>query len=360
MPRPRSANRKAGRQIARVLSGAWRVELPASPPALDDLKAVRSQLLATGAGPLTWRRVREAPFAGERSLVELRNAHRLSALNVGVHASEIARVVGGLRSRGLRPLLVKGWAIARHYPDPALRPYGDLDLLLPPDEWEEAARMLETLASPHHSLEIHLAGEGTYRVLPPSEWSTALERCESIELHGIEIEVPAPEDHFRILSAHLLAHGAWRPLWLCDLAVALESGAGDWNWDYLLRGPAAMAGWLEVCLRLPGELLGAELPEMPQELLQRPLPAWIGNTVLEQWGAGTGGSRREVLSLAFLKHVAARGRLRDELLGHWPNPLQAAFERHAPVTPRVPRGTQLAAAAARIPRFFRTLFAPDP
>jgi hypothetical protein len=44
-----------------------------------------------------------------------------------------------------------------------------------------------------------------------------------VELNGAKIRILGAEDHLRLLCLHLLKHGAWRPLWLCDVAAALES-----------------------------------------------------------------------------------------------------------------------------------------
>ena len=56
---------------------------------------------------------------------------------------EVVRVLDALASAGVRPLLLKGIALAsRHYPDPALRPRADTDLLIPPNRRDDVARVL--------------------------------------------------------------------------------------------------------------------------------------------------------------------------------------------------------------------------
>lgn len=76
-----------------------------------------------------------------------------------------------------------------------------------------------------------------------------------IKLGETSIRVPAAEDHFRLVAIHLLSHGAWRPLWLCDIAAMLEDLPQDFNWGRCLgtnlASPAGSAPLLNlriVCL----------------------------------------------------------------------------------------------------------------
>ena len=60
--------------------------------------------------------------------------------------AEITRVVDALTDAGAQPLVLKGSALAySHYPDPALRPRSDTDLLIAPSARERAERALAAL-----------------------------------------------------------------------------------------------------------------------------------------------------------------------------------------------------------------------
>ncbi len=43
------------------------------------------------------------------------------------------------------------------------------------------------------------------------------------------------ETHLRVICFHLMREGAWRPLWLVDVAAALEFRPGNFDWHYCLR-----------------------------------------------------------------------------------------------------------------------------
>jgi len=60
--------------------------------------------------------------------------------------TESAKVVGALADAGVQSLVLKGTALAySHYPEPALRPRSDTDLLIAPNTREQAERTLAAL-----------------------------------------------------------------------------------------------------------------------------------------------------------------------------------------------------------------------
>lgn len=62
------------------------------------------------------------------------------------HRAELTRVLTALTTAGIGPLILKGTALAySHYPNPAMRPRGDTDLLVPPDATATVARVFYDL-----------------------------------------------------------------------------------------------------------------------------------------------------------------------------------------------------------------------
>lgn len=59
----------------------------------------------------------------------------------------LLKVIDLLEGQGLRPVILKGHAIARHYPHPKHRTAGDIDILLDGDDYFEAARLLAPKAT---------------------------------------------------------------------------------------------------------------------------------------------------------------------------------------------------------------------
>src|SRR5688572_7015078 len=124
-----------------VLSGSWRAD-PGGGIRAEELSAAAPLLLRTGAGALGWRRARGTPLHTRPEALQLQRAHRIQMLEAALGEREIPRLFGLLRSGGIEPLLVKGWAVARLYPEKGLRPYGDVDLCVRPAELESARSIL--------------------------------------------------------------------------------------------------------------------------------------------------------------------------------------------------------------------------
>src|SRR5438093_99206 len=120
--------------IAARLEGAWRGPPPHLDFPRDGLAAVTPYLLKSASAPLAWRRIRNTALRSSGEALELQQAYRLHALQAAMHDRNLERLVSCLTSSGIRPLLGKGWAVARLYPEPGLRPYGDFDFYVNPDQ----------------------------------------------------------------------------------------------------------------------------------------------------------------------------------------------------------------------------------
>src|SRR6266550_2307554 len=118
-----------GRAVAAALAGAWRSSSPQSEMPAQEVAMVAPLLLASGAGALCWWRLRHS---SEQQLIiplgQLRETYLHYAIHAAIHERQVARVFRVLRSAGVEPILLKGWAIGRLYPEPGLRPTGDIDL----------------------------------------------------------------------------------------------------------------------------------------------------------------------------------------------------------------------------------------
>jgi hypothetical protein len=331
-----------GALVARALNGAWR--LPPSPPDLsgEELDGVASLLHGSGAASLVSWRLGAGEDTPDRA--GFRQAYRLHTLEAALHRQRIRKALATLREAGLDPVLAKGWAAARLYPEEGLRPYCDLDLYLSPEEFEVAARLGPRLAEIGCPVDLH---RGFGRLRDVSE-EALLARSRLVPLEGLEVRVLGPEDHLRLLSLHMLGHGAWRPLWLVDLAVAVESPPAL-DWDRLLSGSARPVEWVASALLLARELLGARLKDAPSRLREKRLPSWLLPTVLRAWGQITRetpqGARRPLSDSLFREGLFHALRVR------WPNPIEATIGVGGPFNelPRLP--FQIGECLSRSARF---------
>jgi hypothetical protein len=120
---------------------------PPSDPAAWRRAAFRAVQL--GMGPLFLQHLRErgeAAAAPPEIVRDLERTQFAQALYNTRALADLGRVVGALRAAGLRPVVLKGAALAGRCYDPvALRAISDLDLLLPAGELERADEVLRGL-----------------------------------------------------------------------------------------------------------------------------------------------------------------------------------------------------------------------
>jgi putative nucleotidyltransferase-like protein len=154
-----------------------------------------------------------------------------------------------------RPLVLKGPASARLYERTALRPYGDLDLLVAREDLRPAAEALlahgyeenvefDTGFGETHGHDVHVRrGTGHSAVDVELHWRVGdddlgrglsherlSEGARLFSAHGTECLAPAPEAELLALGVHLLSDRSKRMIWVCDVeraARALDDAAWD-------------------------------------------------------------------------------------------------------------------------------------
>ena len=329
---PDNDPRRLGKLVASALAGAWRASPPPPQPSLSSaaLIEVTPLLLGTGAASLGWWRVRSSELRTSAAAHELRQAYRLYTLEAGRKERQIVQAITLLRSAGVEPLLVKGWAVARLYPERGLRPYGDIDLCVRPEQYAVAVAALAAPGAEPGAIDWH---KGLPQLHRPS-LDDVYERSQLVPLGDIDVRILGTEDHLRYMCIHMLQHGAYRALWLCDIAVVLESLPEDFDWEYLLRGDRRPADWVASTVCLAHQLLGARLDGIPVAERTRQLPRWLLPSVLNQWSKEE--HYMDIGSIAYsFRHPA---QLLKGLRLRWPNPIQATVRVGGPFNelPRLP------------------------
>ena len=60
-------------------------------------------------------------------------------------------------------------------------------------------------------------------------------RSRVVNLGNEQIRILGLEDQLALSCIHLLKHGAWRPLWLCDVGLIIETLPAYFDWELCLR-----------------------------------------------------------------------------------------------------------------------------
>ena len=342
----KSSAEMSGRLVAQTLAGAWRRRPPALELEMAELDRIAPQLLASGAGALAWWRVRHSDAHSSSAFTDLQQAYRLHTLQALIHEQKIEQVFKLLNAAGIEPMLVKGWAAARLYPEQGLRPYGDIDLCVRAEQFKAAQAALRSVPELQYSVDLHCG----FEKFGGGRFDELAARSQSFQLGETSVSAASAEDHLRILCVHLLREGAWRPLWLCDIAAAVEARATNFDWDCCLTEDRRLADWVICALTLAHQLLDARIHGIPAVERTGPLPQWLVPTIMKEWEASLSSmSWRHRAPLSnFLRHPV--GVLKG-LRHHWPNPIEATIGMRGSFNdlPRLP--FQLGNCLARTAKF---------
>jgi hypothetical protein len=278
--------------------------------------------------PLAPELVRSAEVTGLEALLLRRRGdgpsetERFQSLEFLRRERWLASVFTALESHRILAVTFKGWAIARLYGRPGLRPVGDVDLVIRP---EDVGHARTVLAGFEGGNEVDLQSDLS-RYLPDRSPETLLTSAEIVEAGGGCIRVLGPADHLRLVCLHQLHHGSWRPLWLCDVAVLLEALPPDFSWAECLRGSRHLGEGVLACVGLACEWLGARPTVAPPASV---VPEWFRRAVRSAWDRGFRPSPERLQGISLT-------RLPGALRARWPDPLSSTLHLDAPFH-RVPR-----------------------
>ncbi len=256
------AAQTAGLFLSACLRAQW------DPGALDELaelplpedlvKTARDSNLA----PLLYSVLRGRGLLPPAVEEELRREYYRSAAHAMVLWQELETALRALAAEQIQVIVLKGAALAEAvYGNPALRPMGDLDLLVRERDVPTALRALEALGYAPISLEAHagmalesenevglrgaravveihwsLLDSPYYQSHLPGEWFW--ETAWPLHIGAQSALTLGPEAQLLYLGAHLLLHhsgGPFQLLWLHDIAAVLHRYGEQVDWDVLLQ-----------------------------------------------------------------------------------------------------------------------------
>jgi len=341
-----SAALVSGRLVSTVLRGAWRdsstSELTLSAKELDEVTPL---LYRSGAAGLGWWRIRNTKWRGSSSGELMHQALRLQTLFARIHETKVQRVFRLMRAAGVEPILIKGWAIGRFYSQPGLRPSGDIDLFVRRGDYTTAQQVLSSDEARDCWVDLHK------RIfeLADRDPEDLYSRSELVRCGDEDVRVLRLEDHFALLAIHFLKHGAWRPLWLCDLGLLLESLPEHFDWRLCLGKNKRHANWVLSSIALANQLIGAEIRFEEIAARSKQTPDWLVPAVLRQWQAPFPEVHESPPMMArYLRHPASFIR---EIPNRWPNAIVATVNMGGKFNDRSRLPYQLCEMAARTVKF---------
>jgi hypothetical protein len=326
--------------MAAALAGSWREDPPVPDPAIQ-IAPLLPGLLEAGAGGLAWWKLSRAERSESPRAPALSDIFRYQIARFRISEGYLVDAIRALEQNGVESILGKGWALSSAYARPGLRPAGDLDLYVRDADFERARSAVANIGSP---VDLHRGCEEVDPVFDDVFARAATRRCGEMSVRCF-----GPADHLRLVIRHLLRHGAWRSLWLCDVAALIESEGLDWS--RVLAGPAVVTSWTAAVVKLARDLLGARIPEeAPPTLRSDPPPDWLVTAFLGAWGRPiTPHGRRVPMSEPLKGPSDLAHRLRER----WPNAIEAAIEIGLSADAPLQKTVKLRASLRRAARYFK-------
>jgi hypothetical protein len=315
---PPSASTDRGRLVANALSLAWR-QSTNSRLTLADFDAVMPLLYDSGAAGLGWWAIRHTSLADSPSGELLHQAFRLLTLHAAIHQTKVEKVFRHLRAANVEPILFKGWSIARRYPQPALRPFGDIDLLVTHRDYRTAIRVAESKELRDCLIDVH---PGIFELVD-RPIDDVFARSRLVPCGAGHARVLCDEDHLALLAVHFLKHAGWRPLWLSDVGLMLESLPAEFDWNVCLGPDKRRVNWILSVMGLARELLGASIND-ERIATRATVPAWVSESVLTNWAQPFVDRHAPYKHQAPIRSYLTRPKgLIADLRRRWPNPILA-------------------------------------
>lgn len=257
----------------------------------------------------------------------------------------LAEILAAFAARGVETIAVKGIALAlRYYGEPALRPAGDIDLLVRRSDVATCAAALEALGcrpqagmrNPHDfypllyrtlvfhyasdlSIELHWELTTLPLYLPRMRANQALwDRAEHIEVLGQPARYLAPADELRYLALHaIVQHGDMqRAIWLVDIAELVRSLPPTWDWDAFVAETRSLGLASPVLAALLAARQLGSLP-VPQQALEALSRASTSRDEQHAWRRSFGRDAGVQLPNAALRHLHVQDTLSDRVTLFW-------------------------------------------
>lgn len=278
------ARLSVGRGVSELLQGAWRKVPPPLALGAAEVEALVPVLNRVSLEGLAWWRIRTSALAETPTGAKLRQGYVTQSIVAVTATQRVYSIVVKLRQEGIEPIVFKGWSLFVHYAEPGLRPAGDVDLAVAPHEADRAVRVLLDLGTPPHMVDVHpgLADAAHAAFIPGARWDEVLGRSRVRTLGGTEVKLLSAEDELVVLCIHCVRHLVRRPIWLCDIAAALETRPAEFDWARV-ASTAPYASWILYAVLLAERLVGANLAGTPFAGRGGELPQWLVEDVLSRW-----------------------------------------------------------------------------
>jgi hypothetical protein len=250
---------------------------------------------------------------------------RWNLLQVKAAENRAARAVSLFRENRIEPILIKGIAAGRWYPQLAPRIAYDTDLAVAAADYEKAERLTTSLVGERLTIDLHKE----LRHLDSVPWDDIFSNSVTIDADGTEIRVPRPEDHLRVLCIHWLTDGGAMRERLWDMYHLVDNRPPHFDWARFLDVVSPRRRrWLECTLGMTERYLKLDLSGTPVEGAASKIPNWMTRTVEKEWASS---EQFMALHVAMSTPKKLPGQLAKRIK---PNPIWATIDMEGDIDAR--------------------------
>jgi hypothetical protein len=255
----------------------------------------------------------------------LRDRYRAQVLSSMKMAVELFRVIDRLAAAGIEILVMKGPVLAAQaYPDPAVRTFGDLDLLVRQRDIQTSTQVMiaagyqaeinvAKLAAgktpgqflfrhPDSQMIVEMHNEKTLRYFPrPLPIEKVFSRRINVTVYDRQIPTLSVEDALVLICIHGAKHFWDRFMWIADVAGLVARHQIDWRRTEAAAHEIGGVRMLHVGLQLAAKLLNVALPDPIAEQVQRDRAAKQIAKRIVRWLPAAAQNQPTLLQRAFFR-----------------------------------------------------------
>lgn len=200
-----------------------------------------------------------------------------------VQAERIRRAFNFFRENEIEPILIKGWAIARSYPNAYERFSADIDLAVDPEVFPEALELTNRYLRGGMAIDLHCG----LLQFDDLSFEDLFENSQIVELDDIKVRILRPEDHLRILAVHWLRDGGMNKQRLWDIHYAIANRPPNFDWNRFLGTVSEnRRKWIVAAIAVAERHTNLNVEDTPiAEEVKNPelIPKWMLRTLEKEW-----------------------------------------------------------------------------